>query len=95
LTRVWKSADAPVNAVHELVSSLPGVAAAEVQGDNVIATPSGSADPRPEIAAAVVAKGWKLVELRPLAVNLEDIFLELTRRAKPEAALLTTEAELS
>ena len=36
-------------------------------------------DPRPQIARAVVEKGWSLMELRPLAVNLEEIFLEVTR----------------
>jgi hypothetical protein len=31
------------------------------------------------IAREVVEKGWNLIELRPLAVNLEEIFLEVTR----------------
>lgn len=96
--RVFVHADAPAAALQGLVAALPSVAAAEVQADNVVVTPSGNADPRPEIAAAVVAQGWKLVELRPLAVNLEEIFLELTRQSavsEPEAASLANEAELN
>ncbi len=33
---------------------------------------------RSEIATAVVQSGWKLHELRPLGLSLEDIFLKLT-----------------
>lgn len=59
---------------------VPGVATAEIAMDGIVATPNDArTDPRPEIARAVVNKGWKLMELRPLAVNLEEIFLELTR----------------
>lgn len=84
--RVFVRADAPAAALQALVLNLPGVGSAEVQTDNVIVTPIGSADPRPEIAAAVVAQGWKLIELRPLAVNLEEIFLELTRHEREAVA---------
>ncbi|HWR52989.1 MAG TPA: ABC transporter ATP-binding protein [Bryobacteraceae bacterium] len=33
---------------------------------------------RPELARAVVESGWNLNELRPIAVSLEEIFLQLT-----------------
>ena len=35
-------------------------------------------DVRRELAAAVVARGWGLLELRPLRMSLEEIFLHLT-----------------
>ena len=35
-------------------------------------------DMRREIARAVVASGWGLLELRPVRMSLEDIFLQLT-----------------
>jgi ABC-2 type transport system ATP-binding protein len=35
-------------------------------------------DVRRTIAAAVVGRGWGLLELRPMRVSLEDIFLQLT-----------------
>jgi len=64
---------------------VPGVATAEIAMDGIVATPSDpQTDPRPEIARTVVNKGWKLMELRPLAVNLEEIFLELTRYQQEE-----------
>lgn len=80
---------APIDAV-EAIRALPNVAAVEIGLDGVIATPRSAIDPRPEIARAIVEHGWSLQELRPLAVNLEEIFLELTRQearaAEPEAA---------
>ena len=64
---------------------VPGVATAEIAMDGIVATPNDmETDPRPEIARAVVNKGWQLMELRPLAVNLEEIFLELTRHEERE-----------
>lgn len=36
-------------------------------------------DPRPEVARAVVNAGFHLLELRPIGMSLEDIFLQLTR----------------
>ncbi|MBI1898697.1 MAG: ATP-binding cassette domain-containing protein [Acidobacteria bacterium] len=39
---------------------------------------------RPDLARAVVESGWNLNELRPVAVSLEEIFLQLT--ASDEAA---------
>jgi ABC-2 type transport system ATP-binding protein len=35
-------------------------------------------DVRRALAAAVVGRGWGLLELRPMRVSLEDIFLQLT-----------------
>ena len=36
------------------------------------------ADLRPAIAEAIVNGGWGLLELRPVAMSLEEIFLQLT-----------------
>jgi ABC-2 type transport system ATP-binding protein len=41
---------------------------------------------RPEIARAVVERGWSLNELRPIALSLEEIFLSLTSADKAQAA---------
>jgi len=43
---------------------------------------------RPEVARAVVNAGFDLLELRPVGMTLEDIFLQLTREepALPEMA---------
>ena len=57
-------------------------------------------DVRRDLAAAVVTHGWGLLELRPMRMSLEDIFLSLTteevagaeggRRAEEEAARCVT-----
>jgi ABC-2 type transport system ATP-binding protein len=36
-------------------------------------------DPRPEVARAIVSAGFNLLEMRPIGMSLEDIFLQLTR----------------
>jgi ABC-2 type transport system ATP-binding protein len=36
-------------------------------------------DARPQVAKAVVQAGYELLELRPVGLSLEEIFLELTR----------------
>lgn len=41
------------------------------------------ADPRPRIAELVVAQGWGLLELRPVGMSLEEIFLTLTTDDTP------------
>ena len=63
-----------------VVLAVGGVAQAEVGTEGVIVTPvDPDLDPRPLLAKAVVEAGFGLIELRPLAVNLEEIFLEITR----------------
>lgn len=43
-------------------------------------------DVRRDLAAAVVGSGWGLLELRPLRVSLEDVFLQLTTQEPSQAA---------
>lgn len=82
--RVFIRLNVPPEAALPRLQSLPAIAQVEVGMDGLIAAPADpNADPRPAIARAVVESGWDLIELRPLAVNLEEIFLELTRT--PEA----------
>ena len=56
-------------------------------------------DIRRELAATIVGRGWGLLELRPMRMSLEDIFLSLTTEdaAEPGAGEVvpphTTEAE--
>lgn len=81
--RILARVEGPTDAVVTALKALPVVAAVNVGPDGIVVTPSNSAvDPRPEIARAVIAGGWNLVELRALAVSLEEIFLELTRQAQ-------------
>ncbi|MBI1256946.1 MAG: ATP-binding cassette domain-containing protein [Chloroflexi bacterium] len=86
--RVLVRVDAPAQAALEAIQNIPGVRHAELGSDGIIATPTDAhTDPRPQIAKAVVEKGWNLMELRPLAVNLEEIFLEVTRHQAAVAAV--------
>jgi len=58
---------------------------------NVEAKPDGSLefqfapgqDVRPEVARTVIKSGYDLLEMRPVGMSLEEIFLELTREDKP------------
>ena len=43
-----------------------------------VRTRSFCADVRRELATTIVRGGWGLLELRPVRVSLEDIFLSLT-----------------
>ncbi len=43
-------------------------------------------DVRSELARAVVTSGWGLLELRPMRMSLEDIFLSLTTDEAPTSA---------
>ncbi len=83
--RVLVRADVPLEQLLPVVRETPGVGGVEISLDGVIATPSTADDPRPLIASAVINNGWKLMELRPVAVNLEEIFLELTRQGANDA----------
>jgi ABC-2 type transport system ATP-binding protein len=83
--RVFVRTDVSAEALLPAVMSVNGIAGAAMSMEGVIVTPhAGTPDPRPEIARVVVGNGWKLLELRPLAVNLEEIFLELTRQEQRE-----------
>jgi ABC-2 type transport system ATP-binding protein len=83
--RVLVRVDAEPQEALTTIQSVPGVRYAEVGVDGIVATPTdASVDPRPQIARAVIEQGWSLMELRPLAVNLEEIFLEVTRHQAAE-----------
>jgi ABC-2 type transport system ATP-binding protein len=55
----------------------------ESQGEYEIETIQGT-DRRAEIAQAVVQRGWGLLEMRPVNLSLEDVFLKLTTSEEVE-----------
>ncbi len=89
--RVLVRVDADTEQALPMLAGLEGIGHVETSLDGLLVTPqSPDFDPRPSIARAVVEQGWNLIELRTLAVSLEDIFFELTRleeesREKAEA----------
>ena len=75
--------EAPGADVKTTLEAIPGVtqvAPADVRGDltGFEVNSETGLDVRRELAAAVVRQGWGLLELRPLRMSLEEIFLHLT-----------------
>jgi ABC-2 type transport system ATP-binding protein len=74
---------APADQVQDGLSTVLGVTRVSVshRKDGVLAVEVDSdhgLDVRRELAAAVVGRGWGLLEMRPMRMSLEDIFLSLT-----------------
>jgi ABC-2 type transport system ATP-binding protein len=74
---------APGADVAPALSTLPGVTRVKAEAtDTGITTVEVDSeegrDVRRDLAAAVVTRGWGLLELRPMRMSLEDIFLSLT-----------------
>jgi ABC-2 type transport system ATP-binding protein len=69
----------PMDAL-KAVPGVTGVRVAETRGPaTALEVESGQGrDVRRDLAAAVVNRGWGLLELRPMRMSLEEIFLHLT-----------------
>src|SRR5688572_15296922 len=62
------------------VAKVKGVRAVEGKSDGSIEFEfSAGQDIRPQVAKAVIQGGYDLLEMRPVGLSLEEIFLELTR----------------
>jgi ABC-2 type transport system ATP-binding protein len=84
--RILVRSQAGSAALSAVIEALPGVASTQPYDDGVIVTPAADApDLRPAIASQLAAAGLPLMELRPLAVHLEDIFIELVRAQQAPA----------
>jgi len=70
----------------EKITKIRGIQDIKILPDGVIEFQfAPGQDIRPEVAKAVVKSGHDLLELRPIGMSLEEIFLELTRDdAAPE-----------
>jgi ABC-2 type transport system ATP-binding protein len=61
------------------IGKLKGVENVELKSEGVVEFDfAAGKDLRPEVAKLVVKEGYDLLELRPLGMSLEEIFLELT-----------------
>jgi ABC-2 type transport system ATP-binding protein len=68
----------------EELSRLPdvvGVTAADMEGAYIVESQLGRSVAE-RVAELVVNRGWGLLELRPVSMTLEDVFLELTMEEK-------------
>ncbi len=90
---MFVQAQGPADDVQRALQSITGVVRVKVSEtrDDIanfdIDTEKG-ADVRREVANAIVRGGWGLMELRPLRVSLEDVFLSLMTE-EPEAPVAT------
>ena len=57
---------------------VPGVTSVRPADGGLEVASEAGRDVRRELASAVVSKGWGLLELRPMRMSLEEIFLQLT-----------------
>jgi ABC-2 type transport system ATP-binding protein len=88
LVRLVENPDSAVSIIRDLES----VTEAYIERDTIIAYPANvNHDPRPEITRAMIEKGLNVLEIRPAANNLEEIFLEVTRHAVLERVEENTE----
>lgn len=66
----------------DLLLGLNAVAEAVIERDMIVVTPrSPQVDPRPAATVTLIDAGYDVIEVRSAANNLEEIFLELTRRS--------------
>ena len=62
------------------IAEVRGVHVVEPKSDGSVEFEFGAGeDARPQVAKAVIQAGYELLELRPVGLSLEEIFLELTR----------------
>ena len=88
---------ADVAAVLQRVSGVTRVAITDTKQQIVgyeIDSEAGR-DVRRELAAAIVGRGWGLLEMRPMRLSLEEIFLHVTTEETPAAAAAATDAEMA
>jgi ABC-2 type transport system ATP-binding protein len=79
-------AQAPADATEQL-SALPGMHSVQMLApQSYEVTTVAGVDRRSDMAALAVNQGWGLLELRPLSMSLEEVFIQLTTdEGKPEA----------
>jgi ABC-2 type transport system ATP-binding protein len=88
---VFVQAQGPADDIQRALQGVGGVARvtlSERRDDSASFEVDGDtgADIRRDLAAAVVRGGWGLLELRPMRMSLEEIFLSLTTEESTEAA---------
>jgi len=79
--------------LEKLLAKISGVRRVTATGDNNFEFESSPGkDVRPEVARAVVNNHYDLLELRPIGMSLEEIFLQLTRD-EPEPPEMAADSE--
>lgn len=93
--RVALSVRGDGDGLEALLQNVPGVMRVMTVGDGGVEfeTAPGQ-DSRPEVARAVIAGGYDLMEMRSIGLSLEEIFLELTRDEPSPPEMADNEAIL-
>jgi ABC-2 type transport system ATP-binding protein len=66
------------------IKKVKGTRSIEIKGDETVEFEfSSGQDVRPQVAKAVIQAGYELIEMRPVGMSLEEIFLELTQDNAP------------
>ncbi|MFQ6057699.1 MAG: ABC transporter ATP-binding protein [Anaerolineae bacterium] len=77
--RIYLQLAHPAPEVESELAKIEGVTTVEARGDGGYEVECTlGADLRPQIAALAVGRGWDLLEMRPIGMSLEEIFLKLT-----------------
>ncbi len=63
--------------VHDVLAGLPGIETIQQQGEGYTLRFQPGVDARADIAEALLRAGCRLLEMRPVAMTLEDIFLDV------------------
>jgi len=84
--RVRVALEPGADGVVETLGAIDGVEDVAAVGDGKFdVTCALGAELRPSLARRIVECGWSLLELRPVGMSLEDVFLELTTESPEEA----------
>lgn len=79
LDRIYLKVAQPAPGIAEQIQAVEGVQVVQEQADGVFEIQcSREHELRPALAALVVEQGWGLLELRSVAMSMEEIFLQLT-----------------
>ncbi len=79
-TRLFVMLDADPTQAESLLRGVPGVRHVEAQAGGWVLYVTDGVDARPQVVKRSTGAGFALLELRPLAMTLEDIFLDLVAR---------------
>jgi ABC-2 type transport system ATP-binding protein len=89
---LYVEVEAPSEAVEAKVRTLKGVTRVvpnkpdRGRGAGFTVEAELGVDVRRDLAAMVVGQGWGLLELRPVGMSLEDVFLRLTTKEEEDAS---------
>jgi ABC-2 type transport system ATP-binding protein len=78
--RVFLRVSGDTDDLPHTILQVKGVQAVEIKGEGAVEFQfAPGQDIRPQVARSVIGAGFELLEMRPLGMSLEEIFLELTR----------------